>query len=105
MRTRVCRPALVEAAKKSEIASAEFQQNSIPDLAASWSQALAGEGRESPAQIVDAMKKVTVADVNRVAKLICPWKRDRCDAETVGIRRSGRQQGFRRSRGDHGGAH
>ena len=61
-------PALVEAAKKSEIAGAEFQQNSIPDLAASWSQALAGEGRESPADIVEAMKKVTVADVNRVAK-------------------------------------
>ncbi len=61
-------PALVEAAKKSEIAGAEFQQNSIPDLAASWSQALAAEGRESPADIVRAMEKVTVADVNRVAK-------------------------------------
>ena len=60
--------ALVEAAKKSEIAGAEFQQNSITDLAASWSQALAGEGRESPADIVEAMKKVTLADVNRVAK-------------------------------------
>ena len=60
--------ALVEAAKKSEIASAEFQQNSIADLAATWSQALAGEGRESPSAIVEAMKKVTVADVNRVAK-------------------------------------
>ena len=58
----------MEAAKKSEIASAEFQQNSIPDLAASWSQALAAEGRKSPADIVDAMKRVTVADVNRVAK-------------------------------------
>lgn len=60
--------ALVEAAKKGEIASAEFQQNSIPDLAATWSQALAGEGRQSPSEIVDAMKKVTLADVNRVAK-------------------------------------
>ena len=60
--------ALVEAAKKSEIAGAEFQQNSIPDLAASWSQALAGEGRESPADIIEAMKRVTLADVNRVAK-------------------------------------
>jgi zinc protease len=59
--------ALVEAAKKGEIASAEFQQNSIPELAASWSQALAGEGRESPSEIVEAMKNVTVADVNRVA--------------------------------------
>lgn len=61
-------PALVEAARKGEIAGAEFQQNSIPDLASTWSQALAGEGRDSPADIVEAMKKVTVEDVNRVAK-------------------------------------
>ncbi|SPE37335.1 Insulinase family protein [Candidatus Sulfopaludibacter sp. SbA3] len=60
--------ALVDAAKKGEIAGADFQENSIPDLAASWSQALAGEGRESPSDIVEAMKKVTLADVNRVAK-------------------------------------
>ena len=61
-------PALVEAARKGEIAGAEFQQNSIPDLASTWSQALASEGRTSPADIVEAMKKVTVEDVNRVAK-------------------------------------
>ncbi len=41
-------PALVEAARKGAIASAEFQQNSIPDLASVWSQALAAEGRTSP---------------------------------------------------------
>ena len=34
--------------EKSEIASAEFQRNSITDLASTWSQALAGEGRNSP---------------------------------------------------------
>jgi zinc protease len=60
--------ALVEAAKKSEIANAEFQQNSIPGLADSWSKALAGEGRNAPSDLVDAMKKVTVADVNRAAR-------------------------------------
>jgi len=59
---------LVEAAKKSEISSAAFQQNSIPGLAESWSQAIAGEGRTSPSDIVDAMKKVTLLDVNRAAK-------------------------------------
>jgi zinc protease len=37
-------------------------------LAESWSQALAGEGRNSPDEFVEALKKVTVADVNRVAK-------------------------------------
>jgi zinc protease len=61
-------PELVEAARKGEIAGAEFQQNSISDLASIWSQALAAEGRTSPTELVDAMKKVTVEDVNRVAK-------------------------------------
>ncbi len=60
--------ALVEAAKKSEIASASFEQNSIPGLADSWSAAIAGEGRLSPSDDVDAVKKVTLLDVNRVAK-------------------------------------
>jgi len=59
---------LVEAAKKGEVAGAEFGRNSISNLAASWSQALAGEGHQSPDEIVDAMKKVTLEDVNRVAK-------------------------------------
>lgn len=61
-------PDLVEAARKGEVATAEFQQNSIPDLASTWSQALAAEGRNSPTEIVDAMNKVTVEDVNRAAK-------------------------------------
>ncbi|MBV9613450.1 MAG: insulinase family protein [Acidobacteriaceae bacterium] len=59
---------LVEAAKKGEVASAEFGRNSITNLAALWSQALAAEGRESPDEDVEAMKRVTVEDVNRVAK-------------------------------------
>ena len=58
---------LVEAAKRSEIASAQFRRNSISDLAAVWSQALAAEGRNSPDDDVDAIRRVTVADVNRVA--------------------------------------
>ncbi len=33
-----------------------------------WSQALAGEGRQSPEDDVEAIRKVTTADVNRVAK-------------------------------------
>jgi zinc protease len=37
-------------------------------LAESWSQALAAEGRNSPDEIIEAMKKVTVEDVNRIAK-------------------------------------
>jgi zinc protease len=59
---------LVDAAKRSEVAGAEFQRNSIPGLAEAWSQALAAEGRTSPDEIVEAMKRVTVDDVNRVAK-------------------------------------
>ncbi len=59
---------LVDAAKRGEVANAEFERNSIPGLAEAWSQALAGEGRSSPDEIVDAMKQVTLEDVNRVAK-------------------------------------
>ncbi len=59
---------LVDASKRSEIAQAEFQRNSIPGLASEWSSALAAEGRNSPEEDVEAIRKVTVADVNRVAK-------------------------------------
>ena len=59
---------LVAAAKRSEVASAEFQRNSIPGLANVWSEALAGEGRMSPDEDIEAIKRVTLADVNRVAK-------------------------------------
>ena len=57
----------MEAAKRSEIARAEFQRNSIPGLANRWSNALAAEGRNSPDEDVNAIRKVTVADLNRVA--------------------------------------
>jgi len=59
---------LVVAAKKAEIAQAEFQRNSIPGLANVWSSALAAEGRNSPEEDVATIRKVTLDDVNRVAK-------------------------------------
>jgi zinc protease len=59
---------LVEAAKRKEIARVEFRRNSIPGLAEAWSEALAAEGRNSPDDDVEAMKRVTAEDVNRVAK-------------------------------------
>jgi zinc protease len=59
---------LVEAAKRREIASAEFQKNSVSGLAMAWSQALAVEGRQSPDDDVEAIRRVTVDDVNRVAR-------------------------------------
>jgi zinc protease len=59
---------LVSAAKRREVAAAEFRKNSIPGLAALWSQALAVEGRRSPEEDIEAITKVTVADVNRVAR-------------------------------------
>lgn len=59
---------LVEATKRHEIAEAEFRKNSISGLASEWSQALAVEGRSSPDDNIEAIKKVTVADVNRIAK-------------------------------------
>jgi len=59
---------LVEATKRREVAEAEFRRNSISGLAAEWSQALAVEGRNSPDDDIEAIKKVTLADVNRVAQ-------------------------------------
>jgi len=59
---------LLEAAKRREIVGAEFRRNSISGLADAWSEALAAEGRNSPDDDIDAMKRVTLEDVNRVAK-------------------------------------
>ncbi|HEX6549758.1 MAG TPA: insulinase family protein, partial [Gammaproteobacteria bacterium] len=59
---------LVAAAKKSEIASFAFEKNSVSGLANAWSNALTLQGREAPDDLVAALDKVTVADVNRVAK-------------------------------------
>jgi len=59
---------LVEAAKRHEVAAAEFEKNSVSGLASAWSDALALEGRSSPEDDVRAIKAVTVDDVNRVAR-------------------------------------
>ena len=59
---------LVEAAKRHEVSDAQFRKNSVFGLANAWSQALAVEGRTSPDDDIEAIKKVTVEDVNRVAR-------------------------------------
>jgi zinc protease len=59
---------LVEAAKRREVADLEFQKNSVEGLADLWSQALAIEGRHSPNDDVEAIQRVTPADVSRVAR-------------------------------------
>ncbi len=61
-------PDLVEASKRHEISDAEFQKNSISGLASAWSDAVAIEGRQSPDDDLNALEKVTVEDVNRVAR-------------------------------------
>ena len=61
-------PDLVAASRRSVLAANEFARNSIPGLADLWSEAVAGEGRNSPQDDVDAVQKVTVADVNSAAK-------------------------------------
>jgi zinc protease len=61
-------PDLVDAAKRAEAAQAEFQKNSAVTLASAWSQALAWQGLESPEEVQAQLAKVTVADVNRVAR-------------------------------------
>jgi zinc protease len=59
---------LVAAAKRHEVADAEFERNSIPGLANVWSNAIAAEGRASPDEDVAAIQQVTVEDVNRAAR-------------------------------------
>jgi zinc protease len=61
---------LVAAAVRSEVASFEFERNSIPGLASLWSDALAAEGRASPQEDVAAIQRVNVQDVNRLAKQV-----------------------------------
>ncbi len=61
-------PDLVAAAKRDELTGAETEKNSALGLAGAWAEAVAVEGRTSPAQDLDAIERVTVADVDRVAR-------------------------------------
>ena len=61
-------PDLVEASKRSELAEAQHAKNSVEGLASLWSQAIALEGRNSPEDDIAAIKKVSVEDVNRIAR-------------------------------------
>ncbi|HEV2228705.1 MAG TPA: pitrilysin family protein [Steroidobacteraceae bacterium] len=59
---------LVEAAKLQERSDAQLQRNSISELAAVWSDAVAIFGLDSPDDDLKRIEKVRVADVNRVAR-------------------------------------
>jgi zinc protease len=61
-------PELVEAAKVQERRQTEFLKNSIEGLASVWADAVALYGLESPDEDLVRIEKVTVADVNRVAR-------------------------------------
>src|SRR5207248_1207392 len=61
-------PELVEAAKLQERSAAQFQRNSIAELASVWSEALALYGLASPDEDLERIERVTAADVNRVAR-------------------------------------
>lgn len=58
---------LVEAAKRRRVTDLELEKTSVTGLAMAWSRALAIEGRQSPEDLVNAVKRVSVEDVNRVA--------------------------------------
>jgi zinc protease len=59
---------LVEAAKIQERSATQFQKNSISELASIWSDAVALYGLNSPDEDLERIEKVTVEDVNRVAR-------------------------------------
>lgn len=61
-------PELVQAAKIQERSAAQFQRNSISELASVWSEALTLYGLQSPDEDLTRIEKVTVDDVNRVAR-------------------------------------
>lgn len=59
---------LVAAAKRQERRASEFQKNDIADLAGVWSDAIALYGLKSPQEDLRRIERVSVADVNRVAR-------------------------------------
>ncbi len=58
---------LVAAAKRREVLELELRKTSVRKLAATWSEALAVEGRRSPQDDIDAMQRLSAADVDRAA--------------------------------------
>lgn len=61
-------PELVRAAKVQERSAAQFQKNSITELASVWSDAIALYGLDSPDEDLARIERVSVDDVNRVAR-------------------------------------
>lgn len=61
-------PDLVAAAKLQEERATGFERNSIEGLASVWSDAVALYGLSSPEEDLARIQRVTVADVNRVAR-------------------------------------
>jgi zinc protease len=61
-------PELVQAAKIQERSAAQFQKNSIGELASIWSDAVALYALNSPEEDLERIEKVTVEDVNRAAR-------------------------------------
>jgi zinc protease len=61
-------PELIEAAKLQERSDTEFEKNSIAGAASVWSEAIALYGLKSPEEDLARIEKVSVNDVNRVAR-------------------------------------
>ncbi|GBQ85060.1 M16 family metallopeptidase [Asaia krungthepensis] len=58
---------LVDAAKRKELASLEYNANSVSELTQSWASALAYNGLESPEDLIKAYRAVTPEMVNALA--------------------------------------
>jgi zinc protease len=58
---------LVEAAKRARLTKAELENNSVLGLAATWSEALALQGKRSPWEMMQAIEETSPEDVDRAA--------------------------------------
>lgn len=61
---------MVEAAKRRALTRAEIERSSVADLAMRWSEALAVEGRSSPDEDLEALRRVTAEEVGAVARRV-----------------------------------
>ncbi len=60
---------MVEAAKVRRVTDAELEKTSVEGLASAWTRALAVEGKQTPDDLTEDIRRVTALDVSRIARM------------------------------------